>query len=273
MLFLRHPAHALSALRRREAIAKKTGTGTLDAKIKIMEDAFVNQAAYGFDGNVTYEEMVHAPGRGQPGSPLFEKLTRLGFGPSQVAAMFRFSRSAEEVRGFAMKQCGWCRRQAGAAWEVSKAKRDRMGVGFELTDAHVEQFPTPADHTRAMLLAPRLYGWYKAAWPALSARSGKRVFVYGMQSSGASTFLFLLAQLEKSVGIIDLYVGRPAPTPDGFDLAVSPYVFLKGTVNTNCTGPHGSGEAPMYQDAPAVDCSHPTVPPPPPFLLLFSFSF
>lgn len=31
------------------------------------------------------------------------------------------------------------------------------------------------------------------------------------------------------------YVGRPAPTPEGFDLSVSPYVFLKGTVNTNYT--------------------------------------
>jgi polynucleotide 5'-kinase involved in rRNA processing len=98
-----------------------------------------------------------------------------------------------------------------------------------------KQFPTPQDHTKAMLASPMLYGWYKQAWPALSARSGKRVFVYGLQSSGASTFLFLLAQLEKSVGIVDLYVGRPAPTPEGFDLSVSPYVFLKGTVNTNYT--------------------------------------
>jgi len=37
------------------------------------------------------------------------------------------------------------------------------------------------------------------------------------------------------VGIIDLYVGRPAPTPTDFDLSVSPYVFLKGTINTNIT--------------------------------------
>ena len=56
-----------------------------------------------------------------------------------------------------------------------------------------------------------------------------------MQSSGASTFLFLLAQLPRSVGIIDLYVGRPAPSPGDFDLSVSPHVFLKGTVNTNYT--------------------------------------
>ena len=31
-----------------------------------------------------YEEMVFAPGRGQPGSPFFEKLRRLGFSQSQV---------------------------------------------------------------------------------------------------------------------------------------------------------------------------------------------
>jgi polynucleotide 5'-kinase involved in rRNA processing len=55
-----------------------------------------------------------------------------------------------------------------------------------------------------MLASPMLYGWYKQHWPSLCARSGKRVFVYGMQSSGASTFLYLLAQLAKSVGIIDL---------------------------------------------------------------------
>lgn len=47
------------------------------------------------------------------------------------------------------------------------------------------------------------------------------------KSSGASTFLFLLAQLEKSIGIVDLYVGRPAPEPGDFDLSISPYVFLK----------------------------------------------
>jgi hypothetical protein len=42
ILFLRHPAHALSALRRRD-FAKKTGTGTIEAKIEIYEDAFINQ--------------------------------------------------------------------------------------------------------------------------------------------------------------------------------------------------------------------------------------
>ena len=63
------------------------------------------------------------------------------------------------------------------------------------------------------------------------------------------------------MGIVDLYVGRPAPTSKDFDLAVSPYVFLKGTVNTNCTGPHGAPGTglEMYPDAPHVDCEHPTV--------------
>jgi hypothetical protein len=42
ILFLRHPAHALSALRRRD-FGKKTATGTLEAKLKIFEDAFINQ--------------------------------------------------------------------------------------------------------------------------------------------------------------------------------------------------------------------------------------
>jgi hypothetical protein len=28
-------------------------------------------------------------------------------------------------------------------------------------------------------------------------------------------------------------VGRPAPEPSDFDLSISPYVFLKGTVNKN----------------------------------------
>jgi hypothetical protein len=68
VLFLRHPAHALSSLRRREAgtgAKLKSGTGTLDAKLKIFEEAFVNQHAWGFTHNVTYEEMVFAPGRGQ----------------------------------------------------------------------------------------------------------------------------------------------------------------------------------------------------------------
>jgi hypothetical protein len=45
VLFLRHPAHALSSLRRREFAKAGSGanTGTLDAKLRIMEDAFVNQ--------------------------------------------------------------------------------------------------------------------------------------------------------------------------------------------------------------------------------------
>jgi len=53
VLFLRHPAHALSSLRRRDAIAKKTGTGTIDAKLKLMEEAFVHQLEWGFDANIT----------------------------------------------------------------------------------------------------------------------------------------------------------------------------------------------------------------------------
>ena len=76
----------------------KLGTGTADAKLRMMEDAYVNQLAYGFDANVTYEELTFAPGRGQPGSPLYEKLITLGFTVAQVNAMYKFSRSADEVR-------------------------------------------------------------------------------------------------------------------------------------------------------------------------------
>ena len=39
-----------------------------------------------------------------------------------------------------MAKCSWCKRTAGSSWEVSAAKRQRMGVGFELSDEHVEQF-------------------------------------------------------------------------------------------------------------------------------------
>ena len=102
VLFLRHPAHALSSLRRREASGSaKAGTGTAEAKLRLVEDAYVHQETYGFDANVTYEELTLASNRrGQPGSPLLAKLQRLGFSAPQLAAMFKFSRSADEVRSF-----------------------------------------------------------------------------------------------------------------------------------------------------------------------------
>ena len=64
ILFLRHPAHALSALRRRD-YAKKTGTGTVEMKLRLIEEAFMNQDELGFDSNITYEELAgvaKAPG-------------------------------------------------------------------------------------------------------------------------------------------------------------------------------------------------------------------
>ena len=64
-------------------------------------------------------------------------------------------------------------------------------------------------------------------------RRPARVLVMGMQSSGASTFLFLLAQIPGSVAVVDLWVGRPAPRPE--DLGLSDQVtcvLLKATVST-----------------------------------------
>ena len=87
-----------------------------------------------------------------------------------------FFNKKKQVRSFALKQCVWCKRSAGASWELSALKRQRMGVGFALSDAHVEQFPAPQDHTKAKAAAPELYAWYTQHWPQLSARSGKRVF-------------------------------------------------------------------------------------------------
>ncbi len=301
VLFLRHPAHALSSMRRK-GYAKKSGTGTLEVKLNLTEDVFRRQREYGFDANLTYEElcgMAPATGGGGVGGrvsgvfgggggggggsgskdnnnnnkngtttttaaaaataggagggagpsgnsiidnhPLFVKLTRppFGFSEGQARRLFRFGRSGEEVRRYTLAKCGWCRRHSGSAWDVrsegNENKRKKLSVGFALNGNHVDQFPTPKDHNTARRLAPSLYGWYRGAYPKLSegAGVGKRVFVYGMQSSGASTFLFLLAQIPRSVGIIDLYVGRPAPGPGDFDLSVSPHVFLKGTVNTN----------------------------------------
>ena len=37
----------------------------------------------------------------------------------------------------------------------------------------------------------------------------------------ASTVLFLLAQIPNSVAVVDLWVGRPAPTPDELGLSDS----------------------------------------------------
>jgi hypothetical protein len=73
-----------------------------------------------------------------------------------LRAMPCVASSGYKVRAFAMKQCGWCKRSAGSSWEVSQSKRQRMGVGFGLTDEHVEQFPTPADHAKAMATCPEL---------------------------------------------------------------------------------------------------------------------
>jgi hypothetical protein len=63
--------------------------------------------------------------------------------------------------------------------------------------------------------------------------SALRVLVMGMQSSGASTFLFLLAQIPHSVAVVDLWVGRSAPSPDILGLSSSvQLVLLKATINT-----------------------------------------
>jgi hypothetical protein len=72
---------------------------------------------------------------------------------------------------------------------------------------------------------------------SLKKRNGEssalRVLVMGMQSSGASTFLFLLAQIPHSVAVVDLWVGRSAPSPDILGLSSSvQLVLLKATINT-----------------------------------------
>jgi hypothetical protein len=60
-----------------------------------------------------------------------------------------------------------------------------------------------------------------------------RILVMGMQSSGASTFLFLLAQIPGSVAVVDLWVGRPAPTPEMLGLSDEvTAVLLKATIST-----------------------------------------
>ena len=58
-----------------------------------------------------------------------------------------------------------------------------------------------------------------------------RVLVMGMQSSGASTFLFLLAQIPGAVAVVDLWVGRPAPRPE--DLLLSDEVKTHNSNNNN----------------------------------------
>jgi hypothetical protein len=54
---------------------------------------------------------------------------------------------------------------------------------------------------------------------ARAAQRPVRILVVGMQSSGASTFLFLLGQVPGSVAVVDLWVGRPAPTPPELGLS------------------------------------------------------
>lgn len=58
-----------------------------------------------------------------------------------------------------------------------------------------------------------------------------RIFVYGMQSSGASLFCGLLGQIPQSVAIIDLWAGQVAPQL----VLAAPVVVLKATVTTDVT--------------------------------------
>ncbi len=61
----------------------------------------------------------------------------------------------------------------------------------------------------------------------------RRIFVFAMQSSGASTFLYLLAQLPHSCAVLDLWVGRDSPRQDHLGLSDKVQaVLLKATVNT-----------------------------------------
>lgn len=62
-----------------------------------------------------------------------------------------------------------------------------------------------------------------APWRPEATKPGRplRVLVVGMQSSGASTFLFLLAQIPNTAAVVDLWVGRPAPTPEQLRLSSS----------------------------------------------------
>mmetsp|Transcript_16121 Transcript_16121/g.32970 ORF Transcript_16121/g.32970 Transcript_16121/m.32970 type:complete len:457 (-) Transcript_16121:73-1443(-) len=61
----------------------------------------------------------------------------------------------------------------------------------------------------------------------------RRILVLGMQSSGASTVLFLLAQIPNSVAVVDLWVGRPAPQPGELGLSDTvSCILLKATINT-----------------------------------------
>ena len=73
----------------------------------------------------------------------------------------------------------------------------------------------------------------KGVWRAPLIRP-RRIMVVGMQSSGASTFLFLLAQLPRTVAVVDLWVGRPAPRPEDLDLATDvEAIVLKVTINAH----------------------------------------
>ena len=54
----------------------------------------------------------------------------------------------------------------------------------------------------------------------------QRIFIYGLQSSGASLFAYFLSQITNSIAIIDLYIQRIAPYIDSQNT-----VILKATLS------------------------------------------
>ena len=84
----------------------------------------------------------------------------------QFLAVFNLSYLITDSFGALSAFC--FRQTVGSGWEVSEAKRKRLGIGFTLNEEHVNQFPTPRDHSTAMNLAPGLYRWYRSAYPHLS---------------------------------------------------------------------------------------------------------
>ncbi|MBN1671920.1 MAG: hypothetical protein JXR37_12850 [Kiritimatiellae bacterium] len=79
-----------------------------------------------------------------------------------------------------------------------------------------------------------------------------RIFVYGMQSSGASLVTYLLAQKEDSLALIDLFSGEVAPSLPGSDAAD---IVVKGVITAAV--PLERHVASFNPDKTVLVCRHP----------------
>jgi len=269
ILFLRHPAHAAAA-RRRRAAHKQGGKGLtaedaavlnstgapLAAEMAAAGDEGAAMAALdaAFEGRERmFDAVVHFEHMLLDRLAVAESLTagRVGIERHAALKMLAFPRRPSEIQQRTLEYCAWCREALHSQWDSGTAVAATAHV--TLRKDHVHARPLKTEFALAKAASPLLDAHYAAAFPSLAGGDGKRVLVYSIQvrrrrflfprtplltlppsttqGSGAALFMHLLNQKMSSVGVLDLWPARAPPTKHDLEDTEASDVFMKALTN------------------------------------------